>query len=340
MQRNNNECLPLILTKYLTKKYPNCWDWIENFRNDGKDLPVWDRKCYIPIAGTLAITSNGDISSTKPDIIMDATLMAAIAPWRIYKHIYRFAKETEVLLLEQISDSIIPVEVLKNLPFPSIYIETQTIDDINGFFAHIENDVNDHHFELRLTIITIQGEWISIPLHLFPGGTVSDGLNAMHDEVIKQSQKIPHNEFLQRKVKMWDQYYDMAFAISASLVQLVLYICAQNSEIEADKEHEKIVRIPKSKEFIKDRYREIKIYNCGELTARILREVDSKSGMQVTYVKHNGSGTAKRPHIRRGHWHHYWTGKKDERTIILKWQPPTYIHKEEAKEMIENIEKE
>lgn len=44
-----------------------------------------------------------------------------------------------------------------------------------------------------------------------------------------------------------------------------------------------------------------------------------------------GTGTAKRPHSRRGHWHHYWTGPMDrDRKLVLKWTAPTIIHPDAA----------
>ena len=40
------------------------------------------------------------------------------------------------------------------------------------------------------------------------------------------------------------------------------------------------------------------------------------------------TGKSKAPHSRRGHWHHYWVGKKDsgERRLILKWIAPTFVN--------------
>ena len=33
-------------------------------------------------------------------------------------------------------------------------------------------------------------------------------------------------------------------------------------------------------------------------------------------------------------------GKKDDRQVILKWQPPTFVHGKEAEEMLKNLENE
>ena len=38
-------------------------------------------------------------------------------------------------------------------------------------------------------------------------------------------------------------------------------------------------------------------------------------------------GSPKRPHTRRGHWHHYWKGERgsSHRKLILKWLAPIFI---------------
>ena len=54
--------------------------------------------------------------------------------------------------------------------------------------------------------------------------------------------------------------------------------------------------------------------------ARARAEAEGDSGGEAT------PGGKKRPHSRRGHWHHYWAGPQDDRRLILKWTAPTYIH--------------
>lgn len=41
-----------------------------------------------------------------------------------------------------------------------------------------------------------------------------------------------------------------------------------------------------------------------------------------------GSHSTHRPHSRRGHWHHFWTGKRSEpenRKLVLQWVEPTFV---------------
>ena len=61
-------------------------------------------------------------------------------------------------------------------------------------------------------------------------------------------------------------YIDFVTNLITSKLQLVLYICAQNSEITEDERQKYITRKPQKKEYIKDKYREIQKWNCGTQT--------------------------------------------------------------------------
>lgn len=335
-ESNREKCIPLELTNALTKRYPGCWDNVEMLRQDrGVEVPDWDIDvCYIPIAGTIAITTNGepgvDFLLNNPDRVADASLMAAIAPWRIYKQIFEFAPETERLLYAQADDCKIPIDVLRNLPYPSIYIVTKEIERMDGFFVHIEHDVNSGRMELRMTIVFDGGDTVfPMPIHLMEGGTLSDGIEEAQKESRRVLQEFNTNDIIRKKHEIFDTFfYEYAYGVLSPLMQLVLYICAQNKEVSVDERQEKIVRIPKSKDEIKDRYREVRKYNVGEQTARKIRGIyGNQNGVQFTYLKDDGFvGGTKRPHVRRGHWHHFWAGKAEDKRLILKWLPPTFIH--------------
>ena len=48
-----------------------------------------------------------------------------------------------------------------------------------------------------------------------------------------------------------------------------------------------------------------------------------------------------RPHLRRGHWSHFWTGKRDsaDRERILKWIEPVYINVDSPDDLPATIHK-
>src|SRR5262249_43973173 len=49
-----------------------------------------------------------------------------------------------------------------------------------------------------------------------------------------------------------------------------------------------------------------------------------------------GTHASSRPHIRRAHWHSFWTGKRDQpdaRSAILKWLPPIPVDVQDVEEL-------
>lgn len=332
-----DKCWPLELTNMLASKYPGCWDTIEVFREakESGEVP-WGDRCYVPIGATQAIIEKhgGDVSGIDPtsenckEAVTNATLMAAIAPWRRYKQIYTFEPELEMTLREQAYDCEIPVEVFDSLPYPGIYIQTSTFEDEDGFFVNLEYDLSVEEYELRLTVVQNDGGVYIPAIHLKDNGTVIDGL--------KEFVKVMKKNNRGRISEVDEIIEDMFFDDIAGRIQLVLYLCAQNKEVKPDPVQEKIVRIPKDPSMIKDKYREIKKYICGEEISGALkiyrRKINTTGETKESSENRASSGpiasSPKRPHMRRAHWHHYRTGV-GRANLILKWLPPMMIHEGE-----------
>ena len=103
-------------------------------------------------------------------------------------------------------------------------------------------------------------------------------------------------------------------------LQIVLYILAQNADIIPDPEQTTITKRGKT---IKDKYSEIRKWDVGY---RIGNELRKQKTIPTDYQ--GGTHNSPRPHIRRGHWHHFWTGPRNDisqRKLILKWLSPMAI---------------
>lgn len=331
-------CIPLQVVNSIASKYPDCWEQVDSFIEDKNNGEFqWDNRCYIPIAAGIAISSYG--GDVNLDITYDAAIIAATAPWRLYKQIYSFDPDMESLLYEQADDLVIPVEVLNSLPYQCLYIETKRFMDFDGFFVHFESDVNDGRLELRFLLVDATLHTLAIPIHIRSGNTIKDGVVQMMEETKRVAKTM--GDVMYHKISKDEELKNEVMYLAASkLMQLVLYICAQNKEISEDAEQAKITRIPKSRELIKDKFREVRKWNCGENTGKIIRGIYN----QHNYVHYNvsenaGTGSPKRPHARRGHWHHFWVGseKNSDRHLELKWIAPTFIHKDEGNEKIVKI---
>lgn len=67
---------------------------------------------------------------------------------------------------------------------------------------------------------------------------------------------------------------------------------------------------------------EPKIYQIGARLGQKVREY------QARLDEHNKTTSQKRPHIRRGHWHGHWRGKRGSQAqeFIVKWQPAIFVN--------------
>ena len=171
--------------------YPDAWKLVDEFRAKRKELKDWPDWCFLPLAGTYAIVSKGK-TLQSPNQAHHVGILGALAAWRVTQGIYRFDPTTFNALWKTPVTGDIPTAVLFHLPEWCVYIPTpdQTWQGatLNGFFAHLECDMNDRRTELRL-VLDVTGpagdQLIVMPIHLGKGG-VAEGVEAMLKEAARQ----------------------------------------------------------------------------------------------------------------------------------------------------------
>lgn len=315
---------PLKLIRQMTNKMPNIYNDLAMQRQNS--TATWNKDlCYLPINQITDVMAKKH--ANKIEWNLDVQILAATAPWRLYKQVFRFTPEMEKVLCEQAEDIEIPVEILYQLPFQSIYIQTNGFD-FDGFFVHFEQDLRDMNVELRILLCYPDYE-SPMFVHLEKGGTISDGIEKAKQESIKNVNDgwnplgLTHNEVM----KLLDEIYQKHNELIPKLIQLVLYLCAENKEVTPNPEQEKVYRQPKP-QYIKDKVREVKKWDVGVETGIRLRSIYTRHSSNNTHQSGVNCGGRKSPHVRRGHWHHFWTGRKgsEERRRIIKWVAPMFIN--------------
>lgn len=339
--KNKNLPAPLKVLKDFSKKFPRAWCLCDAIIADkGTMLPSWDDDCIIPLAGTLAIAEE------LGGKMIDAVSMAALYAWRQYKEIYSFDEELTLLLTEQVKeDMTIPVEALK-LPYPCIYIQ---LSSDFGFFTWYECEPHSKakpSKELRFLLVKkdkICNDYYM--LHTEQGGTILDGVNATMKEARKNAKSIETYNNLKltdfTKKELNEALIEDTSAAQATIIsrllQIVLYICADNCDREENAEQREIRKDRDTTKPIaspKDRLAEVQQWDVGVRIGNAIRRNNSSDA-----DTQSGSGTSgggkKRPHSRRGHWHHYWIGstKDDSRKLVLKWTAPMFINADDDDEL-------
>ena len=316
MPPKDSAILPLSLVADYGKKYPFVWDAAQRFREWPE--AAWDKsRCYIPIAAGCAIC---DCFKMPPDSIY---LVPALAAWRQSKEVYTFDPDLAEALYAQADDTKIPCKILMQLPFFCIYIDSGKY----RFFCHLENDSNDGRWELRFVRVRENGTSVASYLHLGEY-TISESILAGIDE----SQRVFNQPAADQAMENFAEYaishqekndYSDAFNSAAlgEMLQLVLYICADNADIQQPEENKRTYRGHSSGN-VKDKFREVRKWDTGYYIGEALRK---NSGGHPSYEKQPHQGGTKRPHMRRGHWHHYWRGKEGQKELILHWVLPIFV---------------
>ena len=189
----------------------------------------------------------------------------------------------------------------------------------HGFFVHLEYDANTQERELRLLFLMSDGQTAGVPIHI-DAGTIEESIQRTLDEAYAN---VPDGHYELRRALFTEAKAQSEIAQTYSRVlQLVLYLCAQNAEIAPNSEQAVYTRRSAT---IKDRYAEIQKWYVGVRIGNAVRAHRKKIALST------GTGethSSPRPHMRRGHWHSFWIGPKstpEERKLILKWVAPTFV---------------
>lgn len=310
---------PLQLLKEINDRYSDCWKIVDKLRNSrGAELD-WPEYCFLPLAGSYAIVSGGQ-RLTDLNKGWDISRLGALAAWRVTQGIYRFDKDlySELIRMEV---GPLPPQVLHRMPEWCVYIELQEeyASYAKGVFAHIEYDVNDGREELRLLFDTtgnIDG-LMPVPIHLT--GSLADGLAKAMVEADKQAAIA--------SIALMTPDTRLAAKELGGVVSLILYLCSVNADLSGQPTKPTPVRTKRGSRIFppsKQTYWDVG-YRIGPMLKQAAKERSAEGD--------DPGGRPVRPHVRRAHWHHYWTGPRESQELTLKWLSPILVNVDNVEEL-------
>lgn len=238
--------------------------------------------------------------------------------WTRSKVICTF-QESFFNVLGETSDAEFYPELLRQLPWNNFCIEIKgTQDRFKGYFVSIDNF--SEKLEMTITLYqSVEGEGFLISYCSFFQIEKNKSLQSFIEENFNKGDDNSLHHIVDEMAK--------AFAT-------IYYLAAENAEI-------KPVRLGSSNTFrTKDnKILKTKNYNVGfrigasiEQMYRLKEESASSLTIETptsTPVVANLLSTGKCTHIRRAHWHHFWTGKRngtEERKLVVRWLAPTIVN--------------
>lgn len=320
---------PLALVRLWPKMAKDCYDQLDNCRAaKASGKMSWPDYCTLPINAAFTYLVYG-LQLSDAEAAAGAAELTACWMWRQNKIIYSFDPDMAAALAKQAEDvkdtDVLPADLLMHLPYPCIYIKApDLLEHTDGFWAWMDYDINRNGPELRIQWV-MQTMDASIPqvIHIVPGGTIQDCFL----DTIRTTQ-----EHLKEPIDVSHPAESSRILLKA--IQLLLYILAENADVEDESPDVRVIQKHHggkiAGKIITDKAGEVQAKNVGVRIGAAFRKAKRKPAESGTGT---GTGSKKRPHMRRGHWHHYWTGPMGgERNLILRWTAPTMIHPDADKE--------
>ena len=349
MKRKNYTMIPEPLklinrVKASVKGYGDVYMIFDTFRaaRYENDL-VWDEtKCYLPLQVFMEITKFLNRDKFNDDIAYDAVAMFHTYNWRLHKQIYSFDSEFADVLV-QTDSSDIDTSVFENLPYNSFYVDIpngcicydsngEVLCTVSGFFCSrnvsMRSATDDLLDCIMLYFVTDQNHVIACPLKVKQGVTVKESTDSYMETLYYATNDLTDVDESYHEVTKMVPY------LLNNATQLILYLCSMNMDIAENPEQKKIYRAPSKTSKPQDKLSEVRKWDVGYRIGQVIRKTkQTESESTTTSVGHKSS--AKRPHSRRGHFHHFWVGKRDsaERKLIVKWVAPMYINMKFDEEM-------
>lgn len=336
---------PMKALKWISRKYPTVFSLFDGWhaeKNPGEEWP--HEKVYIPISASVEFLKYvqdqrgivGEyLNITDPSVKKDLALLSALSGWRPAKNIYNFAPElTEELYRQAKSDKIELSPTLLQLPYWSIYIRPGVPEKFNGakldgFFAFF--DYFEGRYELHFVPMLANGEPIVGGFYILidnAGGTIDEQIQRTifsfqgEDFSISSAENGANEERV--KKEFCESMANSAEGF-ARWVSLILYLSASNAEVKP------AFSTPfKRTKTIKDVPREVEVLNVGRETAARIITLRKTAAASAPSEPQGGTHRSPVMHLRRAHWHTFYTGSKSiplaERKTVLHWLPPVIVN--------------
>lgn len=241
--------------------------------------------------------------------------------WAKNKQVYTFDAEIELSLADT-EEIKLPVRILDRLPYRTFYIEFAKdgifASNFHGAFIHIAPEACG--YLVYIMRVKEDGRAMFGKTALVP--EESDGV------FLFSKSNIASNDGISRNAD-WQEF-------GLFLMNALLYLCANNAQIQEAQTTKATYRPTKT---VKNKFSEVRKWECGyRYGAAVTQKKKQKgedssadSASSVNRQKAGSTGRARVAHVRKAHWHHFWTGKRDgERALILHWIPPTFVHGQES----------
>lgn len=331
LQSEVNGCRPNWILNHTSNAFPGIWKAGERVQTIiGKSWPDY---CYAPLwVWHVAMSQVKDFSEfcspkDQAELANLIELVNILGNWRIGQGVYRFDQS----LLESIAntpfDGPLSTDIFSRLPEWGIYVETPGLEacgsTLHGFFACLNHSPKTGA-TLRLALDTEDG--------VHPC-TLSLDQPSISLALLSVVAPLTDSHRCKHANEMFEEFACMCKTEEGyiePLISLLYFICTCNDEISdshgAVPSRAKVQKTKRGERVFPAATS--KTWDVGIRLGAELRRTLSSALTSSENDKTDKHGTAKRPHVRVGHWHHARLGRRtDDNGNFI----PTHLRKQSKK---------
>ena len=316
--------------RQISRHYDGVWRMIDQRRQDRRaDDPSWPAHVYLPLERGIqtiidwhSVHLPGELN--KASVLEMAHVLCGMAAWRITLGVYRYDADMYAHLIDTPVTGQLPGELLTRLPEWCIYIETPGLTTpaagggevlVHGVWTWLDRRQRELDDVLTIMLHT-DSPHVPPITHVYLVGSIEDAIETTLSHW-RSAVALGNTETLPPK-----GYADAARQTLPKILSLLLYLCSDEPDI-ADRIHPgERPGHPRPKRtklgwrlFAADKPR---LWTVGESLGDSLRQ----SGIVAAETTRRTVAA----HIRRAHWHGFWSGPKDgDRVFRVKWLPPMVV---------------
>lgn len=302
--------LPARLLAAVSAQYPDIWKKVDETRREFMDAagsPPWNPSIFLPGSCWKGIQAYYGREYGTPGSSLAFYRLMCAGTWRPTQDIIAFDPNLYEALITTPLQGRLPYAALLRFPAWCLYFDAPGLElegkSYAGFFAMLDELRGQRH--LVLYFLGDGREYYAQPIRL-GDWDLKEGILS----VVRDSGRLKPEEL----ARLQNSALRVDMGITAA-INLILYALSQPGSVHAGsaaarpqaRKTKKGWRLfpPASPTF----------HLLGEEMGRQLREAAKSAKTR------SGQRASPCPHIRRGHWHHYWKGPKKS-VLDLRWLPP------------------
>lgn len=316
---------PLHIMERIEDDYKNS-DFYDPSRNFAKNSSIMPTR-LLQFEMLLKLGNSIDTVS----LYSETAFMSCVYEWRKHKKCFRIDEELINQFKTQLNDECtIPTSAILNLPYSAFYVEAPVYKEADGFIVKLDEagQIAENNYPcIWLQFVSKTGNKVleSVMCPISNNITIDEDLLAYDDSSAGKAR--------------FEKEYTMVEFMKLCIF-ILLYIISEDADIKSSSLTKNTYKPRNLKDPITDKFREVEYFDVGyEIGDRIRRErklIEESIEVDFGEVPETSIEEPKvkkerkpiKPHMRKAHWHHFWTGSKedpDNRQLVVRWVPPTFV---------------